>query len=240
MSANQKNKETVARLYNEGLNKRNWQLVNELIGPAYEGPRGITGGDGFLALIIPLVKAIPDMQWTIDDLFGEDDKVLVRFHWDGTHQDTFSVYPATGKLITNGGMATFTLRDGRIIEGQLQTDRQGFVQQVAAPASEHSCLIDKFFIPANAKDEFYERMKINRDFIRKLPGFIEDAAYTYPDENDNLICVTVARWRNMDFINKAKEAVQAEYKRENFDMPAMLKRLNISIDRGIYMPVISE
>jgi hypothetical protein len=83
-------------------------------------------------------------------------------------------------------------------------------------------------------------MKINRDFIKKLPGFIEDAAYTYQDENDNLICVTVARWRNMDFINKAKEAVQAEYRRENFDMPAMLKRLNISIDRGIYKPYIAE
>jgi steroid delta-isomerase-like uncharacterized protein len=240
MSVNQKNKETVARLYNEGLNKRNWPLVNELIGPEYEGPRGINGGDGFLAPIIPLVKAFPDMQWRIDDLFGEDDKVAVRFHWDGTHLDTFSVYPATGKLITNGGMATFSLRDGKIIEGQLQTDRQGFVQQVAAPASEQTCLIDKFFIPAGAKDEFYERMKINRDFIKKLPGFIEDAAYTYPDENDNLICVTVARWRNMDFINKAREAVQAEYKRENFDMPGMLKRLNISIDRGIYKPFVTE
>ncbi|WP_431213093.1 ester cyclase [Puia sp. P3] len=234
------NKETVARLYTEGLNKRNWQLINELIAPEYEGVRGIKGGEGFSAAIIPLVKAFPDMQWRIDDLFGEEDKVVIRFHWDGTHQDTFSVYPATGKHITNGGIATFTVKDGRITEGQLQTDRQGFVQQVAAPASEQTCLIDKFFIPADAKEEFYERMKINRDFIKKLPGFIGDDAYTYFDDNDNLICVTVARWRNMDFINMAKEAVQAEYKRENFDMPAMLKRLNISIDRGVYRPFITE
>ena len=240
MSANQKNKATVARLYTDGLNKRNWQLVNELIAPEYEGVRGITGGEGFTAAIIPLVKAFPDMQWRIDDLFGEDDKVVIRFHWDGTHQDTFSVYPATGKHITNGGMATFTLKDGRITEGQLQTDRQGFVQQVAAPASEQTCFIDKFFVPAAGKEEFYERMRINREFIKKLPGFIGDDAYTYTDENDNLICVTVARWRNTDFINKAKEAVQAEYKRENFDMPGMLKRLNISIDRGVYKPFITE
>jgi len=35
-------------------------------------------------------------------------------------------------------------------------------------------------------------------------------------------------------MEKAKEAVQAEYKKQGFDMSAMLKRLNITIDRGVY------
>jgi heme-degrading monooxygenase HmoA len=99
-------------------------------------------------------------------------------------------------------------------------------------------LIDKFFIPKNARQEFYERANVNRNFIKKLPGFIEDQVYERIDEQENLIVVTVAVWKNADAIKKAKEAVQAEYKKEGFDMQGMLKRLNIVIDRGVYEKIV--
>jgi hypothetical protein len=35
-------------------------------------------------------------------------------------------------------------------------------------------------------------------------------------------------------IKNAKKAVQAEYEREGFDMPGMLKRLDTLTDRGVY------
>jgi hypothetical protein len=97
--------------------------------------------------------------------------------------------------------------------------------------------IDKFFIPAAAIAEFHERMRINRIFLKTLPGFIKDAAYEHPDEHGNLICITVAEWESMDALNKAKEAVQAEYKKEGFNPAEMFQRLNISMDRGIYREV---
>ena len=100
-------------------------------------------------------------------------------------------------------------------------------------ALEH-ILIDKFIVPQNAKQEFVERMNINRNFIKDLPGFVEDKVYERVDEQGNLIVVTVAVWKNEEAIKKAKEAVQAEYKKQNFNMPEMLKRLDITIDRGIY------
>jgi len=94
--------------------------------------------------------------------------------------------------------------------------------------------IDKFFVPKNAKQEFDERANINRNFIKKIPGFIEDNVYERVDEQGNFIVITTAIWKNADAIKKAKEAVQDEYKKEGFDMQGMLKRLNIIIDRGIY------
>jgi hypothetical protein len=97
--------------------------------------------------------------------------------------------------------------------------------------------IDKFFIPTAAIPEFYTRRKINRDFLKTLPGFIKDVAYEYNDDQGNLICITIAEWESMEVINKAKEAVQAEYKREGFDPSAMFKRLNISMERAIYKEV---
>ncbi len=94
--------------------------------------------------------------------------------------------------------------------------------------------IDKFFVPKEAKQEFDERMKVNRDFLKTLHGFIEDNAYQRTDEKGDFVIVTVAIWENEDAIKNAKEAVQAEYQRENFDMQGMIKRLGITIDRGIY------
>ena len=97
--------------------------------------------------------------------------------------------------------------------------------------------IDKFFVPARAVVAFKARVKINRDFIRGLPGFIEDHVYEYTDEQGNLTCITVATWASVEAVNKAKEAVQAEYKKQNFDPADMLEKLQIKMDRGVYKEV---
>ena len=94
--------------------------------------------------------------------------------------------------------------------------------------------IDKFLVPQKAKQEFLERMNINRSFIKTLNGFVEDAAYERTDEDGNLICVTIAVWENEDVLKKAKDAVQELYKKQRFNMPEMLERLHITVDRGIY------
>jgi hypothetical protein len=94
--------------------------------------------------------------------------------------------------------------------------------------------IDKFLVPQNAKQEFVERMAINRNFIKTLHGFIGDDAYERTDEVGNLICITIAVWDNEDVLAKAKDAVQEEYKKQGFNMPEMLKRLHIIQERGIY------
>jgi heme-degrading monooxygenase HmoA len=95
--------------------------------------------------------------------------------------------------------------------------------------------IDRFMVPQKSKPEFIERMNINRNLIKTLPGFIEDSAYERTDEQGNLICVTVAVWASEESIKNAREAVQAAYKKEGFNLPAMLERLNITmIERGVY------
>ncbi len=101
-------------------------------------------------------------------------------------------------------------------------------------SNKRKILIDKFIIPQSAKKEFDVRVKINRDFIKTLPGFMEDSAYHRTDENSDFILVTVAIWENDDAIKKAKEAVRAKYQKEDFDMQGMLNRLGITMDRGIY------
>jgi hypothetical protein len=94
--------------------------------------------------------------------------------------------------------------------------------------------IDQFIIPSNARDEFIERMIINRNFIKTLPGFIEDAAYERFDEQQNTICITIAVWESETALKSAKAQVQALYEKQRFNMPAMLERLSIKMQRGLY------
>jgi|GEM_PF-494485 len=99
---------------------------------------------------------------------------------------------------------------------------------------DHAYFIDQFLVPANARQEFIERTTINRQFIKTLPGFIEDAAYERTDEQGNTVFVTVAVWESKEALDKAKEAVQAEYKKQGFNPQAMMERLHITMNRGIY------
>lgn len=101
-------------------------------------------------------------------------------------------------------------------------------------------LIDRFIVPTAAKDEFLQRMKINRQFIKTMPGFIKDTVYEQTGGEGEFNYVTIAVWKDADALGRAKQSVSEEYKKQNFDMPAFLKRLNIKIDRAIYQELVDQ
>lgn len=245
MTSNERNKETVRQLFEEVFNNRRADLLKELVSDDYVGVHGDKGPAAFQAQTSALITAFPDIHYKLENLVSEDGKVAVRWTLQGTHKATFNSIPATGKTITTEGMAIYSCKDGKIVSLDILTDRLGFLQQlgivpanpVAAASPDAPRFIDKFVIPAGAVNEFHIRMKISRDFLKTLPGFIKDMAYEYTDEGGNLVCVTVAEWESMEALSKAKEAVQAEYQREGFNPGEMFRRLNISMDRGIYKAV---
>jgi steroid delta-isomerase-like uncharacterized protein len=252
MTDTQTNMETVRKLYEESLNKRNLQLLEDLISEDYVGISGTKGVAGFKEPVAAVMKAIPDAQWKIEELVSDGNKVVVRWKLQGTHSGQFQQFAATGKSILNDGIGIFEFENDKIIRGQVYTDRLGFLQQLNVLPSDlrslsneevnkdHVRFIDKFVVPEKAKQEFLERLKINRNFIKNLPGFVEDAAYESTDEQGNLIFITIAVWESEDAVRKAKETVQAEYKREGFNLAAMLERLEITMDRGTYKNVADQ
>jgi predicted ester cyclase len=242
----QQNKELVRKIYDQCLNKRNFDLLKDLVAEEYAGITGKKGAEGFQEPMQALIKGFPDMQWILTNMIAEDDKVFVNWKVEGTHKNTFNNISPTGKKISSEGMGIITLKDGKVISTKVLTDRIHFLQELEVLPADINVVInkkahkdqvnfiDKFFVPATAIKEFKERVTINREFIKKLPGFIEDATYEYTDKDGNLILITVALWQNSEALNNAKEAVQAQYKKEGFDAPAMFKRLGITADRGIY------
>lgn len=73
--------------------------------------------------------------------------------------------------------------------------------------------IDRFSIPPDAIEEFIQRMNYNRNFIKNLPGFINDTAFERTDENGNLFVITIAVWENEDYLNKQKKGYKLNINR---------------------------
>jgi predicted ester cyclase len=239
----QQNKEVIRTLYEQSLNRRDMGLLQHLISEDYTGPDGKRGVPGFTEPVEAVIRAFPDVQWKIEELIAEGDKVVIRWTLTGTHNGRFQDIAATGKTVTGNAMAVYELKEGKVISTRVLTDRLGFLQQLdVLPAlivppkgtKDQVRFIDKFFVPLNAKQEFLERVGINRNLIKKLAGFVDDAAYERTDGQGNLVYITMAIWENNDALMKAKEAVQEAYKKEGFIPAEMFERLHITMDRGIY------
>jgi predicted ester cyclase len=239
------NKDVVLDLYENVLNKKKLELLGEYIADDFVGTNGKKGSEGFQQPLLPLIQAFPDFEYKLEELICEGDKVAVQWKLSGTHTGQFQYIAPTGKTFSNTGMAIFQLRNSRITKAQVLTDRLGFLQEldvlpldlsslVYKTRKENVNFIDKFFVPATAQKEFLERMSYNQRFIKTLPGFIRHEAFEKTDEKGNMTMITIAVWENMDSVSKAKEAVEAEYKRIGFNLPDFLQRLNITIERGLY------
>src|SRR5689334_7386316 len=108
MSSTEENKRVVHRVFEEAVNKGNMALLNELIADSYAGANSgaaVVGPQAFIAPLRALKEAFPDIQYKLEDVVAEGDRVFVRWHWTGTHKATFrgpgGVYPATGAHISN-------------------------------------------------------------------------------------------------------------------------------------------
>lgn len=124
------NKQTVRRLYEACINAGALGLLDELVSPDYVGPRGEKGPAGFRDTIEGLRTGVPDIRFTIDELVAEGDAVAVHWTWRGTQTGVLNGLAASGKSLTNPGIALYHLKDGKIVRGTLQTDRLGLLQQI--------------------------------------------------------------------------------------------------------------
>jgi predicted ester cyclase len=113
------NKDLARRIYEEVINKRDLDLLDELVSPGYiehdplpgqgEGIEGIR--DRYRMLIEGL-----DPYFTIEDLIAEGDRVVVRWTNSGTNVGEFLGAPATNRSFTTAGIDIYRIEDGKLAE----------------------------------------------------------------------------------------------------------------------------
>lgn len=77
-----------------------------------------------------LRPAFPDLEVTIHDQVAENDKVVTRKSYRGTHHGDFLGIPATGRTVEWGVIDIIRLRDGRYIEHWAVADMAGLRAQL--------------------------------------------------------------------------------------------------------------
>ncbi len=111
-------------------NNGNMAVVDEVIAADYVNNGQTIGREGFTQFVTAVRAAFPDLQFTIDDMIAEADKLAVRYTGHATHQGEFSGIPPTGKPVTITGIDMFRLADGKIVEEWLNFDQLSMLQQM--------------------------------------------------------------------------------------------------------------
>ncbi len=129
------NREKAIRWFEQGWNARDESVVHELmlpgsIGHMTSGP--IQGPAGFLPIRTEFLKAFPDMTLTVEDTCADENKVVVRWRFDGTHTGNGFGLAPSAKNITFVGMSWFRFQNGKIVEGWDGWDAGALFQTLGA------------------------------------------------------------------------------------------------------------
>lgn len=121
----------------EFINTASEKLAQELISPdaVFHVPgrsEPMRGPAGYLSIIGMMRAGFPDIQWTLEEMVAEGDKVAARFTIRGTHRGTFSGVPPTGKSIRVQAMNIYRLSDRQFVEERGQPDMLVLLQQIGA------------------------------------------------------------------------------------------------------------
>ena len=117
------NKILVRRAYEEVINRRQLQVIDELTAPNYvqhdaNRPEDVNGPDGLKQ-------------------YAEGDMVAARWSAAGTHRGEFNGIPPTGRCANVSGMTIFRFEHGKLAEEWQIGDNLGLLQQLGVlPAVE--------------------------------------------------------------------------------------------------------
>ena len=133
MSAEQ-NKLLIGKLFAEGLNQRNFAIIDEIIGDEYVNHMmpDAKGPEGMRQVLGMFFDAFPDMKITVEHIIADGDILATRGHFTGTNNGSFMGAPASGKQIRAEYVDFWKMKDGKAVENWVQMDVMGIMMQIGA------------------------------------------------------------------------------------------------------------
>ncbi len=130
----EENKAIFRRLVEDGFNKGNLDVFDELVAPDFvnhSAPPGVPPTrEGWKQLAAMFRAAFPDMHLHIKDEIAEGDQITIRFTAHGTHRGELMGIPATGKEVAVGGISIARIAGGKITERWEEFDMMGMMVQL--------------------------------------------------------------------------------------------------------------
>ncbi len=130
------NVQLMRRWFREVWNEGRIQTVYELLSPesVATGQRGadaeIRGPQEFEKFVREIRGAFPDIKVTVEDVFGTDDKVVLRWSAVMTHTGDALGVPASNRTVRSRGITIARIEHGKIVEGWDNWDQLGMLEQI--------------------------------------------------------------------------------------------------------------
>jgi steroid delta-isomerase-like uncharacterized protein len=133
------NKVLVQSAVEEVLNGRNVSAADTLFADNFvrydaATPNVSLGRKGMAFLTSYYRSAFPDLNYTVEDVIAEGDRVVTRWTATGTHQGFFGLYAPTGNQVTWSGVMIWQVRDGKILTVWVDQDTAGHTRQLGGNA----------------------------------------------------------------------------------------------------------
>src|SRR5258708_5080664 len=128
------NKALVSRYFHAAWNQGNPAVIDDLFAANFHhhNPGVPDGGsrEGFKQFNAVFPSPFPDLRITQDDVIPQGSQVWTPFPPHGTHQGELQGIAPTGKPMTVTGIETMRLSGGQIVEGWVEFDQLGMLQQL--------------------------------------------------------------------------------------------------------------
>jgi len=134
------------RLIEESFNQGNFALADELVAPdaVDHDPatpaqmRGLRGPEVVKRTAGMYRAAFPDVRIIVDDVIVAGDKVVLRWHSEGTHRGELAGLAPTGVRGSVTGISIDQWKDGKVVETWTEWDNLGLARQLGAAPPEGS------------------------------------------------------------------------------------------------------
>ena len=122
------------RVWHDILNKGDIDLINEDSFSAniiqINNEKNIVGIKDFKAYYQNFITGFSDINFSVIDVFGQNNKILKHWRFKGRHTGDFFGIPATGKQVNIEGVTLVKMKDGKIAEEQDFMDNSVMMQQL--------------------------------------------------------------------------------------------------------------
>lgn len=129
------NQEIVLRFINQVINKKRFELIDELWAENmiwHGGSSGnVYGIDNYKKMLTSSAgKSFSNMLLQVKDIISKNDKVVLYFSNSGLNVDDFMGYKASNKMAIWDGMGIYRIENGKIAEAWFAEDILGMFQQL--------------------------------------------------------------------------------------------------------------
>lgn len=131
----EENKTVVLRIVEDYWNRKNPALLGELFAAScsLHTPDGVLHGQtGAEQLYDAYVTAFPDFRLSIDDIIAEDNRVVVRYTFSGTHTGPLLAIQASGRQANVQGVVVFRVDGGMVNDVRFVWDKFALMEQIGA------------------------------------------------------------------------------------------------------------